>query len=97
LNSLQDGLGIGTTLIQAVAEQAKALGCTRLLVVTTNDNLHALRFYQRHGFVLHEVRIGAVNEARHTLKPQIPVLGEEGIPIRDEIELVLPLTSEDAV
>lgn len=95
LNSLQAGLGVGTALVQAVVDAAKTLGCTRLVVVTTNDNLHALRFYQRRGFVLHEVRIGAVNEARRTLKPQIPVLADEGIPIRDEIELALALTSEE--
>jgi GNAT superfamily N-acetyltransferase len=96
LDSLQAGLGVGTALIGAVIDAAKALGCIRLVVVTTNENLHALRFYQRRGFVLREVRIGAVNEARRTLKPQIPLLSDEGIPIRDEIELVLELTSEEA-
>jgi GNAT superfamily N-acetyltransferase len=95
LNSLQSGLGVGEALVQAVAEAAKAMGSTKLVVVTTNDNLHALRFYQRRGFVLSEVRIGAVNSARSTIKPEIPVLGSEGISIRDEIELVLNLTSEE--
>lgn len=95
LNSLQAGLGIGSALIVAVADAAKRLGCTRLVVVTTNDNLQALRFYQRRGFVLSEVRIGAVNEARRTLKPQIPLVGDDGIPLRDEIELTLDLTHEE--
>ena len=87
LNSRQAGLGIGGALISVVAEAAKALGCTRLVVVTTNDNWQALRFYQRRGFVLSEVRIGAVNTSRQTLKPQIPVTGNDDIPIRDELEL----------
>lgn len=91
LNSLQAGLGIGGALIQAVVDAAKALGCTKLVVVTTNDNLSALRFYQRRGFVFSEVRIGAVNAARRTLKPQIPLRGNDDIPIRDEIELEMTL------
>ena len=95
LNSLQAGLGIGAALISAVAGAAKTLGCTRLIVVTTNDNLPALRFYQRRGFVFSAVRIGAVNAARRTLKPHIPLLGNDAIPIRDEIELALVLTSEE--
>jgi hypothetical protein len=55
--------------------------------VTTNDNVDALRFYQRRGFRLRAVRPGAVDDARRTLKPEIPAVGEQGIPIRDEIEL----------
>lgn len=95
LNSLQSGLGIGGALIGAVADAASALGCTKLVVVTTNDNWQALRFYQRRGFVLSAVRIGAVTTARRTLKPQIPLLGNDDIPIRDEIELARALTRKE--
>lgn len=95
LNSLQSGLGIGTALVQAVADVARQKGCTQVVVVTTNDNLHALRFYQRQGFVFKAVRIEAVNEARRTLKAEIPLLSDNGIPIRDEIELVLTLKREE--
>lgn len=91
LNSLRVGLGIGGALINAVADTAKAQGCTKLVVVTTNDNWQALRFYQRRGFVLSAVRIGAVNRSRQTLKPQIPLLSNDDIPIRDELELELNL------
>ncbi|MBX3010824.1 MAG: GNAT family N-acetyltransferase [Caldilineaceae bacterium] len=94
LNSLQSGLGVGAALITAVAATAQTLGSLRLVVVTTNDNLHALRFYQRRGFVISAVRIGAVNEARRTLKPEIPLLGDDEIPLRDEIELALDLRRE---
>ncbi len=96
LNSLQSGLGIGTMLIRAVANAAKVLGASSLVVVTTNDNLQALRFYQRRGFVLSDVRIGAVNLARCALKPEIPLLGDDDIPIRDEIELTLTLQKTGA-
>ncbi|MGD8245715.1 MAG: hypothetical protein PVG25_02965 [Anaerolineae bacterium] len=62
----------------------------RIWLITTNDNLAALRFYQRRGFSLVAVHPGAVDQAR-TLKPEIPAIGHSGIPIRDEIELELPL------
>ena len=59
--------------------------------MTTNDNLAALRFYQRAGFRLLELRPGAVDEARAVLKPSIPETGNDGIPLRDEIDLVREL------
>jgi hypothetical protein len=65
-------------------------GVAVLRLTTTNDNLTALRFYQRRGFRIAAVRPGAVAAARR-LKPTIPELGEHGIPIRDEIELALTL------
>jgi ribosomal protein S18 acetylase RimI-like enzyme len=87
--------GIGTMLVDAAARLAASAGCRRYWVVTTNDNTDALRFYQRRGFHLVEFRRGAVDEARRTLKPRIPLFGNYGIPIRDEFELVqeLPLTA----
>ncbi len=86
LDSLQEGQGIGTALIQAVKQAALKAGCRRLFLVTTNDNVHALGFYQRRGFVLVAFRRNAVNESRK-IKPEIPLLGNTGIPIRDELEL----------
>jgi hypothetical protein len=56
--------------------------------VATNDNVEALRFYQRKGFRLRALRAGAVDEARRSLKPTIPETND-GICIRDELELVL--------
>ena len=90
LDSLREGQGIGSALIAAVVEAATAAGATRLWLVTTNDNLAALRFYQKRGFALAALRRGAVTEARR-LKPTIPLIGLDGIPLRDEIELELPL------
>ncbi len=54
------------------------LGVPDVERVTTNDNLAALRFYQRSGFRLVELRAGALDEARH-LKPSIPATGSDGI------------------
>jgi ribosomal protein S18 acetylase RimI-like enzyme len=55
--------------------------------VTTNDNVDALRFYQRRGFRLAALRAGAVEDARARLKPEIPWTGADGIELRDELEL----------
>jgi ribosomal protein S18 acetylase RimI-like enzyme len=84
--------GVGSALVRAVTELATAAGCRRCWVVTTNDNVDALRFYQRRGFHLRSIRCGAVDEARRTLKPQIPLVGDYGIPLRDELELARDLT-----
>lgn len=90
LDSLQAGIGLGSALVGAVRAAAAAAGCTRLWLITTNDNLHALRFYQKRGFELVAVHRGAVQESRR-LKPQIPLIGLDGIPLRDEIELEMNL------
>lgn len=90
LNSLRSALGVGAALVQAVVDAVRAQGCQRLIVVTTNDNLHALRFYQRNGFVLAALRVNALAESRK-IKPQIPLVGFDNIPLRDEIELEMRL------
>jgi ribosomal protein S18 acetylase RimI-like enzyme len=91
LDSAVQDAGAGTALIGAVVEAARSAGCRRVWLITTNDNTHALRFYQRRGFRIREVRPGAVDRERETIKPEIAVLGNDGIPIRDEIELVIDL------
>lgn len=90
LDSLQPGQGIGTCLLDAVKNTALQAGWTRLWLITTNDNLRALRFYQKRGFVLVAIHRNALEQSRK-LKPQIPLVGEHGIPLRDEIELEMPL------
>jgi len=89
LDSLRPGAGIGTALIEAVRAAAVESGCKRLWLVTTNDNMNALRFYQKRGFGLVKIHRGAVEFARQ-LKP-IPLIGADGIPLRDEIELEMIL------
>jgi ribosomal protein S18 acetylase RimI-like enzyme len=80
------GAGIGTALVDELCSRAELLP---IRVVTTNDNLPALAFYQRRGFRIVALRAGAVDESRRTPKPAIGSLGQGGIPIRDELELVL--------
>jgi GNAT superfamily N-acetyltransferase len=79
--------GAGTALIEAAGQLARRHACSRLWVITTNDNVDALRFYQRRGFCLARVHRGAVDRSRASLKPEIPAVGAYGIPLRDEIEL----------
>lgn len=90
LDSLNPGIGIGTALLDAVEDRARQAHCTRLSITTTNDNLNALRFYQKRGFLLVAVYRNAVDVARK-LKPQIPLIGRDGIPVHDEIELQMNL------
>ena len=88
IDSLRPREGIGTALLSRATGLARAAGVPRLWLITTNDNLNALRFYQRRGLRLVAVRRGAVDEAR-ALKASIPVIGESGIELHDEIELEL--------
>jgi ribosomal protein S18 acetylase RimI-like enzyme len=81
LDALRPRIGVGTALVEAVREAAAG---RRLWLVTTNDNVDAIRFYQRRGFVLTAVHPNAVEQSRK-LKPQIPRIGNYGIPIRDEL------------
>jgi GNAT superfamily N-acetyltransferase len=85
--------GIGSALIGTVIDLATAAGCGRCWLVTTNDNVDALRFYQRRGFHLTAIKCGAVDETRQSLKPGVPLVGEYGIPLRDELELARDLVS----
>jgi ribosomal protein S18 acetylase RimI-like enzyme len=83
-------VGIGSALIEAVATAVAAQGARELWLVTTNDNVDALRLYQRRGFHLARLHPGAMERAR-ALKPTIPPSGSYGIPKRDELMLVRPL------
>lgn len=78
--------GVGTALMNALIDEARAQGWRKIWLITTNDNLEALRFYQRRGFVIRAVHVNAVENSR-TQKPTIPLVGNFGIRIRDEIEL----------
>jgi GNAT superfamily N-acetyltransferase len=88
LDSLAENRGIGTALLSRLSDLVQAQGSKRIWLITTNDNTHALRFYQRRGFRLVALHVGAITRSRQ-LKPEIPMTGIDGIPITDEIELEL--------
>jgi len=90
INAFLRGAGAGTALMEAVAAAARDAGCRRVWLITTNDNLRALRFYQRRGFRLAALHRDALDRSRD-LKPSIPEVGLDGIPLRDELELELTL------
>lgn len=91
LDALQKGNGIGTLLIEKLFELCKENNCGRVCLITTNDNLDAIRFYQKRGFRYASVFLGAVIQSRK-IKPTIPEIGDYGIPIKDEIEFEYILT-----
>jgi N-acetylglutamate synthase-like GNAT family acetyltransferase len=87
LHATERFAGAGTALVKTVESLARDAGCDRLWVITTNDNVDALRFYQRRGFRLATLHRAAVDESRAHLKPEIPLIGDHGIDLRDELEL----------
>jgi ribosomal protein S18 acetylase RimI-like enzyme len=91
IRSLREGRGVGRALLDAVRDAAVEAGCTRLWLITTNDNLRALELYQRWGMEIVAFHRHAVTEARRHLKPSIPERGAHGIPIAHELELELRL------
>ena len=90
LESLAQNIGVATALIEQVKQSAKMSGANRLIVRTTNDNIYAFRFYQRRGFKIHKIQCGEVAAARK-LKPSIPLIGNDNIPICDEIIFMMEL------
>jgi N-acetylglutamate synthase-like GNAT family acetyltransferase len=90
LDSVIENRGAGAAPLGAVAARARADVVRRLFLVTTNDNIYAIRFYQKRGWDMAALHRDAVAAAR-LLKPEIPATGEDGIPIRHEIEFDLIL------
>jgi ribosomal protein S18 acetylase RimI-like enzyme len=86
LNSLREHFGVGSALLAAAKQAAQEARCRRVWLITTNDNLSAIGFYRRRGMQLKAVYPNALAQSRK-IKPEIPLVGNEGIPLRDEIEL----------
>lgn len=80
------GSGVGSALMDAAAASARAKGVTSLKTATTNDDIPALHFYQRHGFAIYEIETGILIDHHDEAIP-----GFAGIPVRDEIRLRRPV------
>jgi GNAT superfamily N-acetyltransferase len=78
--------GVGAALLRTVRRLAADRGCRRLWLITNNDNLTAMRFYQRRGWELVAIHRGGADRSR-AAKPTIPLVGDHGIPIHHEVEL----------
>ncbi len=95
LDSIQEGKGIGSRLMEQVEQFAKERAIHQIELITTNDNLQALKFYQKRGYRITDVMANAVEEARK-VKPTIPLIGNEGIPLLDELKLKKKLVDENS-
>lgn len=91
LASTIERVGAATSLLDAALSLAHDEGCRRAWLVTTNDNVAAFRFYQRRGWDLVALHLDALEESRR-LKPTIPHIGHDGIPIRHELEFEVRIT-----
>ena len=93
IDAVIEGRGYGSLLVEAVSHVARDAGCSRLWLITTNDNVRAIGFYRANRFDVVAVREGAIEESRK-LKPSIPLVNEHGVPISDEIEMERRLSSD---
>jgi GNAT superfamily N-acetyltransferase len=89
LETFIQNIGIGSKIIEKIKETAERKNCERIWLVTTNNNINALKFYQKRGFHFSNIYINSMEEARK-IKPEIPKT-YDGIEIRDEIEFEIKL------
>ena len=90
LDSLREQHGVGTALLNMAISYARNDGISKITLITTNDNLPALRFYQKRGFDMARLFCNVVDLSRK-LKPEIPLFGIDGIPLKHEIELEMDI------
>lgn len=90
LDSLQENQGIGSKLVDAVIHEAKDRKLQKVVLITTNYNINAIRFYQKRGFDMARLFHNALDISRK-MKPEIPLIGENSIPLRHEIEFELSI------
>jgi GNAT superfamily N-acetyltransferase len=90
LSATSEGLGIGSALLQRCVEDARSRGCRRVWLITTNDNVRAIGFYQRFGMDLVALHRHGVERSRQ-VKPSIPLVAASGIAIAHELEFELLL------
>ncbi|MBD5475084.1 MAG: GNAT family N-acetyltransferase [Lachnospiraceae bacterium] len=88
LDSLREKQGIGSKLIKTVIHEARERMLQKIVLITTNDNINAMRFYQKRGFDMAHLYRNAMDISRK-IKPEIPLIGENSIPLRHEIEFEL--------
>lgn len=88
LHSEIGGVGAGTRLLETALRVAEASHAPRLWLMTTNDNIDAIRWFLRRGLTVAAVHAGAVDADRATIKRTIPTVNPvNGLPIRDLVEL----------
>jgi len=90
LETFVQNKGIGSKIIEKIKKIAKTRNCKRVWLITSNENINAIRFYQKRGFHISNIYLNAMEEARK-IKPEIPKIAD-GIEIRDEIEFEINIS-----
>ncbi|GHU75915.1 N-acetyltransferase [Clostridia bacterium] len=90
LDSAVPKRGVGSALVAELKKRAIEFGCIRLQLMSTNDNLNAIGFYQKRGFDMVGINLWAIDKEREQ-KPSIPLIGQNGVPMHHEIEFEMPL------
>ncbi len=78
--------GLASILLRHGVEAASSMNARRVCARTSNDNIPSLALYQKNGFRITEIGIGAMIEHHGG-----ELRGWEDIPVRDEITLEKPL------
>lgn len=86
VDAYQQGRHIGGRLLDGAEAELRKRGVRRARIVTTNDNLRAVAFYVRRGYRLMRIELDGVERVRK-VKPGVPLIGNENIPLRDMYEL----------
>jgi N-acetylglutamate synthase-like GNAT family acetyltransferase len=86
LEAFEQRIGMGTALLNRLIENCSNDKIKRIWLITTNDNIDALRYYQKHGFEIVCIYRNEIDYSRK-MKPEIPIIGNYGIKIKDEIEM----------
>ncbi len=86
----REGIGVGRALMDAALARARALDAGRVWLTTTANNARAISFYQRWGMDLVAFYRNGVARSR-LVKPSIPLVDHNGVPIRHELEFELRL------
>lgn len=92
LNSLIPRIGVGSELVNRCVKLAREENCENIWVATTNDNTDAMKFYQKRGFRFRQIYPDKIDEYRKQ-KPEIPLIGMNEIPMKDEIVFDMVLHS----
>ena len=90
VDAFEQGRHVGGRLLNGAEEELRRRGARGVTIMTTNDNLRAIAFYVRHGYRIVAVHLDAMERVR-LLKPAVPETGQDGLPLRDVIELVKEL------
>ena len=90
VDAFEQGRHVGSRLLNGAEEELRRQGAKWATIMTTNDNLRALAFYVRHGYRIVAVHLDAMERVRQ-IKPAVPETGQDGLPLRDVIELAKEL------